>query len=121
MPPFGRRGRRRKFNKQRFGWFGHQRHGKCLRVPGQCTLMDIPPGMQTKILGFSPGIPKGRQAHLQSYGLTPGSSVRVIQQSPITVVQVEHLELALEHALAQKIRVAAVNENNQSEDAKSVE
>jgi Fe2+ transport system protein FeoA len=35
----------------------------------------------------------------------PGSWVSIIQQSPVTVVKVDHLELALEHDLAQKIQV----------------
>jgi len=119
MPPFGRRGRRRKFNKNRFGWFGRRRRSNCTYASSRCTLMDVPPGMKIKVLGFSPGIPKGRQAHLQSYGLTPGSLVQILQQVPITVVQVEHLELALEHALANKINVEIVGDQNSPEDVTS--
>jgi Fe2+ transport system protein FeoA len=38
----------------------------------------------------------------------PGNWVSIIQQSPVTVVKIDHLELALEHDLAQKIEVEEV-------------
>ncbi len=40
-----------------------------------------------------------------AYGLTPGAQVRVVQHSPVTVVQVENLEIALERSLAEGIRI----------------
>lgn len=68
-------------------------------------LAGVKPGQQAKVVGFSSAIPADRQAHLQSYGLTPGRLVRVVQHSPVTVIQVEHTELALDTEIAREIRV----------------
>jgi len=69
------------------------------------SLVDIPPGGQTRVVGFLAGLSDERKAHLQSYGLTPGTWVRVVQHSPVTVIQVEQLELALESDLARQVQV----------------
>lgn len=37
--------------------------------------------------------------------MVPGYLVRVIQQAPVTVVQIEHTELALESGLAREVQV----------------
>jgi hypothetical protein len=31
--------------------------------------------------------------------------VRILQHSPVTIVQIEHLELAMEHGLARQVQV----------------
>lgn len=69
------------------------------------TLLDVPRGYRAKVVGFAESIPLARKAHLQAYGLTPGHRVRILQQSPITIVQIEHTELAIEWDLAERIRV----------------
>jgi Fe2+ transport system protein FeoA len=69
------------------------------------SLAQVKPGQVVRVKGFLPGIAYTRQWHLQSYGVVPGCSLRVIQQSPVTIVQVDHLELALEHGLAAFIQV----------------
>jgi Fe2+ transport system protein FeoA len=69
------------------------------------NLAGIRPGRQAKILGFSANLPPDRLAHLLAYGLLPGRQVQVLQHTPVTVVQIEHFELALERALAREIRV----------------
>lgn len=69
------------------------------------SLRDAPVGANVRILYFAPGLTAGQTSHLLAYGLLPGSCVRVLQQKPVTVVQVEHLELALEHNLAGKILI----------------
>jgi len=69
------------------------------------TLRDAPVGALVRILYLTPGLTAGQTSHLLAYGLLPGSCVRVLQQKPVTVVQVEHLELALEHNLAGKILI----------------
>lgn len=76
----------------------------------ELTLADVPPDCQAKVIGFLPGLPRERRAHLQAYGLVPGYWVRVIQQSPVTVVQVEHTELALERELARGVQVAEIEQ-----------
>jgi Fe2+ transport system protein FeoA len=69
------------------------------------TLADVLPGEGAKLTGFAPELPSERWAHLQAYGLVPGRYVRVLQHNPVTVVQVEHCEIALEGELAAQIRV----------------
>jgi Fe2+ transport system protein FeoA len=69
------------------------------------TLMDVPPGRTAQVVGFLSGIPAARQAQLQAYGLVSGAQVRIIQHSPVTIVQVEHIELALERGLAGQVKV----------------
>jgi Fe2+ transport system protein FeoA len=55
--------------------------------------------------GFSARVSPDHRAHLIAYGLQPGREVRVLQHSPVTVVQIEFTELALETALAKAIQV----------------
>jgi Fe2+ transport system protein FeoA len=87
--------------------YHHRRPGRGRRSPGQPqTLADLLPGQGAQLQGFAPGLPPERWAHLQAYGLVPGRFVRVLQHNPVTVVQVEHCEIALEDELACQIRVA---------------
>jgi Fe2+ transport system protein FeoA len=73
---------------------------------GRCfSLAQVKPGQLVKVKGFLPGLSAVRTWHLQSYGVVPGCWLRVVQQSPVTIVQVEHLELALERGLAAYIQV----------------
>lgn len=91
-------------------WKGLPRRGEAsiVRSPqatGATCLAGIRPGRQAKILGFSANLPPDRLAHLQAYGLLPGRRVQVLQHTPVTVVQIEHFELALERELARGIQV----------------
>lgn len=87
--------------------------GSSFRLNGKTTgdqsagfsLAQVKPGRMVKVMGFLPGISSARAWNLQSYGLVPGCWLLVKQQSPVTIVQVEHLELALERGLAAFIRV----------------
>jgi len=67
------------------------------------TLADLRPGESACLLSFSSEIPPERLNQLQSYGLLPGCLVRVQQNWPVIVVQVEHTELAIENDLARQI------------------
>ena len=69
------------------------------------NLGEIKPGEQAKVLGFNNAIPMDKRSHRQSYGLIPGKMVRVIQHSPVTIIQVEHTELAIEREMAKEIQV----------------
>jgi len=71
------------------------------------TIVNIKPGCRARILKFSPAISPDRRAHLQAYGVVPGRYIKIIQHFPVTVIQVEHTELALETELAGKIEVEA--------------
>lgn len=72
------------------------------------SLAQASPGQQVKVKGFLPGLSTERAWHLQSYGVIPGSCLLVLQQSPVTIIQVEHLELALERDLAAFIQVEGI-------------
>jgi Fe2+ transport system protein FeoA len=76
-----------------------------LEQPCWISLADITPGCRAKIASFSLKISPERRAHLQAYGLIPGRWVLISQHSPVTVVRVEHTELALEAGLAHEVRV----------------
>jgi len=69
------------------------------------TLADVPAGCSAEVVGFSAGFPLDRRAYLQSYGLVLNYSVQVVQQSPVTIVRLDHIELALENDLARGILV----------------
>jgi Fe2+ transport system protein FeoA len=64
----------------------------------------VPPGSRVRIEALD-GLSTGRCHQMQAYGLAPGRWVKVVQQSPVTVVRVEHLDLAFESAIAHGIRV----------------
>lgn len=68
------------------------------------TLADVPPGAIARVGAFR-GIPASRREHMEAYGLAAGRWVRVMQHSPVTVVQVDHTELALEDDLARGVIV----------------
>lgn len=74
-------------------------------VNPKLTLADIPPGGDATILGFLPAMPATRRSQLQAYGLLPGLSIRVLQQTPVTIIRIEYTELAIEVDLAQQIEV----------------
>lgn len=74
-------------------------------VPNGERLTDLPPGTHARMMSFSAGMLSDRKAQLQAYGVTPGHEIWVRQQKPVTVIQVEHTELALESDLANSIYV----------------
>jgi Fe2+ transport system protein FeoA len=95
---FRRRGRHRRFKETRYG-----PNGSGPRFP--LTLLEVPVGCHVMIEGFTESITPARKSQLQAYGLVPGYWVEVLQQSPVTVVRIEHSELAMENELARQVRV----------------
>ena len=71
------------------------------------SLADVRPGHEAQVTNFSDELSPDRRFYLQSYGLIPGQVVHVVQQSPVTVIQIENLELALEGTLARRVHVRA--------------
>lgn len=69
------------------------------------SLADIPPGNQAQVIGFSDDFPEDRRAYLQAYGLVINHKIHVVQHSPVTIIRFDNIELALETALAEGIRV----------------
>ncbi len=72
------------------------------------TLLDVPPGGQARVVELN-GMPARQRENLQAYGLTPGCWVSVIQHAPVTVIQIENTELAMEADLAGLVAVEAVS------------
>jgi Fe2+ transport system protein FeoA len=60
--------------------------------------------------GFLDGLPIDRRAQLQAYGLIANNWVQVLQQAPVTVIQIHHTELALEAKLASQIKVERIGQ-----------
>jgi Fe2+ transport system protein FeoA len=56
-----------------------------------------------------PGLSASQRAHLQAYGLAPGCRLRVLRHKPVTIVLIDHLELALETQLAGSIAVSLLD------------
>jgi Fe2+ transport system protein FeoA len=76
--------------------------------PGSApTLADAPLGHTVRVAGFDRRISSQRWSQLQSFGLIPGSWVAVLQHSPVTIVRIEHLELALERDVALLVLVGS--------------
>lgn len=74
--------------------------------PNTTTLANTPVGTRVQVVGFLPGLATERQAQLQSYGLAPGHTIKVLQHNPVTVLQIEQFELALEGEMAAFVEVA---------------
>ena len=74
-------------------------------APAPATLGEVKPGATVRIAGFAKPLPSRQREHLAAYGLVAGRTVRVLQHSPATVVQIEHLELALEGEIAARVNV----------------
>lgn len=64
------------------------------------ALTDVPARSRVRIEGFAPDTAHDLRERLLAYGLIPGQHIRVLSQRPVTVLQVEHTELALEKVLA---------------------
>ncbi len=86
--------------------FSHRHAINQLSRPGTpATVCDLAPRCQAHVTGFSPLLTAERRALLRAYGLVPGYPIYIVQQSPVSVIQVEHAEIALEAELARAIFV----------------
>lgn len=74
------------------------------------TLARIAPGRRARVERFAPHTSPQRKAHLQAYGVAPGHTVHVLQHKPVTVIEIDHLELALENKLAETIFVTEIDQ-----------
>lgn len=68
-------------------------------------LTGSPVGRTVRIALFDDDIDPAQQEQLHAYGLSMQHTVRVLQQQPMTVVLCDHMELALEHAVARHVWV----------------
>ena len=74
------------------------------KAPRPRNLAQAQAGKLVTISGFEELSLTHRQ-HLQAYGLLPGRTVKVLAQSPVTIVLVEQTELAFESAIARQVIV----------------
>jgi Fe2+ transport system protein FeoA len=72
-------------------------------VTAATSLRNAPVGARVAVAGFGEGIPAVQLEQLMSYGVVEGRTIEVLAQRPVTVVLVEHTELALEAMVAQAI------------------
>jgi Fe2+ transport system protein FeoA len=70
-----------------------------------CSLREVPAGQPAVVQGFSAAMPANRRTQLQAYGLLPGQRICVRQHYPVTVIQIDYTELALEDDLAAAVEV----------------
>lgn len=88
------------------------RHRRRRGRQGGLSLADVPPGFRVRVIGFAEGFPPDRRAHLQAYGLVPDYTAKVLQQAPVTILKIDHTELALENELAALILVLILDRNS---------
>lgn len=86
-----------------------------LSRPVRRRLTELPPGSYARIVDFAPEIPSEYKAYLQAYGVIPGHALWLRQHKPVTVIQVEHTELAFEAGLAGAIFVVNIDAANGDE------
>jgi len=76
------------------------------------TLLDVPLGCHAKIgappTSADPNSSAQGLDQLQAYGLASGYWVRVLQRTPVIVVQIDHLELAMENELASRVPIEEI-------------
>jgi Fe2+ transport system protein FeoA len=68
------------------------------------ALADVRPGGRARVADVN-ALPAAQRQQLHGYGLLPGRVLRVTQRTPVTVVQIEHTELAIEPEVARAVRV----------------
>ncbi len=71
------------------------------------TLDRVEPGRSVVFLGFAGELDPAFRDQLLAYGVHPEQSLEVLQQAPMTVVVCDHVELALEAAVARMMQVRA--------------
>lgn len=63
-------------------------------------------GRMVRITDFGDEIDPLQREQLHAYGLSAAHAVKVLQQTPMTVLLCEHVELAIEHEVARHLWVA---------------
>lgn len=104
------------FAQTRFFPKRSRRQARARHRNGCLTLADVPPGFRARVVGFLDSFPADRRAYLQAYGMAKNDWVTVVQHSPVTVIRLEHTELALESELAGGIQVQQISLPGVSEE-----
>lgn len=74
-------------------------------MPKTKLLTEVPARSHVNIAGFTSDAARDLRERLLAYGLIPGQDIRVLAQKPVTVLRIEHTELALEKVLAACVMV----------------
>jgi Fe2+ transport system protein FeoA len=74
-------------------------------------LTGTPSGHRVRLAEFGEEIDPLQREQLLAYGIDVQQPLTVLQQRPMTIVLCEHMELALEHAVAHHIWVEKENRN----------
>ena len=69
-------------------------------------LTDIPIGQEVRITDFCNTLDPIQREQLHAYGLAIKHTIRILQQHPMTVILCDHIEIALEHVVADHLWVA---------------
>jgi Fe2+ transport system protein FeoA len=69
------------------------------------TIDRVRVGATVRLVEPDPSLEASLREHLAAFGLLPGHPVTVVAQRPMTIVLCDHVELALEAAVAAKLRV----------------
>ena len=80
-----------------------------------CALADVPLDCRARVADVS-ALPVAQREQLHGYGLLPGRVLRVMQRTPVTVVQIDHIELAIELEVAQAVQVDELMHNTGARD-----
>lgn len=69
-------------------------------------LADASPGSTVRFRGFDATLETMLQDQFLAYGIAVGQTLSVLQQRPMTLIQCDHTELAVEHSVARAMVVA---------------
>lgn len=80
------------------------RRAAATRTDNPAALSRVKPGSVVRVLEIREAASHWHE-RLQAYGIAPGREVTVVQQTPVTVVRVDHVDLAFEAKIAHQIIV----------------
>lgn len=78
---------------------------RAVRKAPKESILVIRPGETVEVAEFGHGMPADQAALLRTYGIGEGRMVKVVQHRPMTVLEVDQTEVALESDLAAHILV----------------
>ncbi|WP_172198172.1 FeoA family protein [Niveibacterium sp. COAC-50] len=74
--------------------------------PNEMRLADATPGATVRFRGFDATLDTLLQDQFLAYGIAVGQTLSVLQQRPLTIIQCDHTELAVESVVARAMVVA---------------
>jgi Fe2+ transport system protein FeoA len=74
-------------------------------VGDEVPLSEVGAGQEARIVSLET-LPLTRQRYLHAFGIVPGAIISIQQQRPVTIIEVDRTELAIEREVAEGIRTA---------------